>query len=185
MLITSFFSLALLGTSPAQAGNGVDHYVIPVQLDAAATPGPKFDAARCRGIADLSSKAQPMFQQKENGEWECSYLLDYTETGHTPSVFIQIRGVEPGRWSSFRLKLNFGSILSRQALGGRAASIVYTLIGDQTPLRELGVTLAGGRDFELLFNGMSLKYKQERFDKTRFNLSGTNAPNPNKETTEQ
>ncbi|MDQ1184611.1 DUF6030 family protein [Agrobacterium larrymoorei] len=134
-----------------------------------------FNAARCRGIADISSKTQPLFQLKENGEWECTYLVEYHETGHSPSLFIQVRGSDTNRWNSFRLKLNFGSLLSRQVLGGRAAAIVYTLIGDQSPLRELDMTLALGREFELSFSGITLRYKQEAFDASRYNLSGVQA----------
>jgi hypothetical protein len=136
------------------------------------TPG--FDEMKCRRIADLSSPSRPVFIQKPDGEWECSYQLEYSETGHTPSVFLQIRGFEPGVWSSFRLKLNFGSLLSRQVLGDRAASLVYALIGDQTPMRELSVTLGAGREFEASFESITLRYRQERFDATRYNLSGTN-----------
>ena len=134
-----------------------------------------FNATRCRGIADISSKSPPLFQVRENGEWECTYLLEYPETGHSPSLFIQIRGVHADRWSSFRLKLNFGSLLSRQVLGGRAAAIIYTLIGDQSPLRELDVTLALGREFDISFGGVSLRYKKEAFDTSRYNLFGGNS----------
>ncbi|NTJ43927.1 hypothetical protein G6L28_15100 [Agrobacterium larrymoorei] len=133
----------------------------------------KFDATRCRAIADLSSKSLPSFSSKDNGEWECTYLLEYPETGHAPSLFIQIRGFEPGQWKNFRLKLNFGSLLSRQVLGKRAANLVYMLVGEQTPIRQMDATLAEGREFELSFEGITLRYKRELFDTSRFNLFGT------------
>ncbi len=144
-----------------------------VQLNAPREAVADFNALRCKGIGDLSSPNKPVFTEKGNGEWECTYLQEYPETGHTPSVFLQIRGVEAGVWSSFRLKLNFGSLLSRQVLGTRAANLVYTLIGNDTPMRELDVTLAAGREFEIAFGGITLKYLQERMDQTRFNVFGT------------
>lgn len=145
-------------------------------LVSASDSAPVFDAAHCRAIADLSAKNPPSFTAKENGEWECTYLLEYPETGHTPSLFIQVRGVEPGKWTSFRLKLNFGSLLSRQVLGMRAANLVYTLTGEQTPIRQLDAVLAEGREFELSFDTINLRYRQERMDTARFNLFGANTP---------
>lgn len=138
------------------------------------TPG--FDETKCRRIADLSSPSRPVFTEKPDGEWECSYQLEYSETGHKPSVFLQIRGFEPGAWSSFRVKLNFGSLLSRQVLGDRAANLTYALIGDETPMRELAVTLGAGREFEASFGGITLRYRKERFNESRFNLSGARVP---------
>ena len=162
--------------SARDAGLSLAQAATDVTARTTSAPGvvPSFDEMKCRRIADLSSPSRPVFIEKPDGEWECSYQLEYTETGHTPSVFLQIRGFEPGVWSSFRLKLNFGSILSRQVLGDRAASLVYALIGDQTPMRELSVTLGAGHEFEASFEGITLRYRQERFDTTRYNLSGTN-----------
>ena len=146
----------------------------PTMPAAPVTPG--FDETKCRRIADLSSPSRPVFTEKPDGEWECSYQLEYSETGHKPSVFLQIRGFEPGAWSSFRVKLNFGSLLSRQVLGDRAASLTYALIGDETPMRELAVTLGAGREFEASFGGITLRYRKERFNESRFNLSGARVP---------
>ncbi|MDQ1194385.1 DUF6030 family protein [Agrobacterium sp. SORGH_AS 787] len=175
MLNISVLLLSLAGSGLGGTPNDSDIAYRQVDFSTPSNVRSSFTAARCRSIADISSKVQPLFQVKENGEWECTYLLEYPETGHSPSLFIQIRGVHPERWSSFRLKLNFGSLLSRQLLGGRAAAIVYTLIGDQSPLRELDVTLALGRQFDISFSGITLRYKQEAFDASRYNLSGGNA----------
>jgi hypothetical protein len=175
MLRIWFLFLSLAGTEIGGAIRDPDTTYRQVDFSTQLNVRSGFTAARCRGIADISSKVRPLFQVKENGEWECTYLLEYPETGHSPSLFIQVRGVHPEQWSSFRLKLNFGSLLSRQVLGGRAAAIVYTLIGDQSPLRELDVTLALGREFDLSFSGITLRYKQEAFDASRYNLYGGNA----------
>jgi hypothetical protein len=148
-----------------------------VRISAPNSEAPRFDATRCRGIADLSNTSRPVFIEKSDGQWECSYLLEYHETTHNPSVFIQIRGIQAGIWSSFRVKLNFGSLLSRQVLGARAAALIYALIGDKTPARDLATSLAAGRDFEISFDSIVLKYKRERFDDARYNFTGTNLSN--------
>ncbi|UHS63249.1 hypothetical protein HRR99_16745 [Agrobacterium vaccinii] len=147
-----------------------------VQSTPSASTTPAFTAAQCHGIADLSTKSRPVFTQRDNGEWECSYMIEYKETGHTPSLFLQIRGTESGIWSNFRLKLNFGSLLSRQVLGARAANLVYLLVGTNTPVKDLDAVLASGRDLEMSFDGVTLKYKQERLDTNRFNLFGSRTP---------
>lgn len=176
MFAFTFLIVALFSPAAMQASGDVEPPIALAQMEIPQRATGNFDAARCRGIAELTTQTPPMFIQKENGEWECSYMLEYPETGHSPSVFVQIRGIEPGVWSSFRLKLNVGSLLSRQVLGNRAANLVYELIGDQMPMRELGAVLAAGQEFELSFDGVKLTYRQERFDKMRYNLSGTNAP---------
>lgn len=139
-------------------------------------PVRNFDATRCKALADLSQKAAPTFTQMPNGDWECNSLLEFPETGRTPSLFIQIRGNKDGRWTYFRLKLNFGSPLSRQILSERALSVIHMLIGDRTPMKDLTAKLAAGQEFESALAGAKVRYKQEGMDKSRFNLFGTNSP---------
>ncbi len=177
MLISSIFSLFLVGIS-AQPGMSADIRRVAaaadyIQIQAGPEPSPHFGASQCRSIADLSASSRPVFNTAENGEWECSYQLEYSETGHTPSLFIQIRGIEPGVWSSFRIKLNFGSLLSRQVLGARAANLVNLLVGTNNPLGNLEAVLATGRELEITFDDVTLKYQQERLDPNRFNLFGS------------
>ncbi|MDQ1196828.1 DUF6030 family protein [Agrobacterium sp. SORGH_AS 787] len=135
-----------------------------------------FDAARCKALADLSQKEAPTFTQMPSGEWECNSLLEFPETGRTPSLFIQIRGNKDGRWTYFRLKLNFGSSLSRQTLSERAVSIIHLLIGERTSTTDLATSLAAGQEFESTIAGAKVRYKQEGMDKSRFNFFGTNSP---------
>jgi hypothetical protein len=177
MLISSIFSLFLVGVSAQpgmdaalrRAAAAADY----IQVQAAPSPTSHFGASQCRSIADLSASNKPVFITTENGEWECTYQLEYSETGHTPSLFIQIRGIEPGVWSSFRIKLNFGSLLSRQVLGARAANLVNLLVGTNNPLGNLEGVLATGRELEITFDDVTLKYQQERLDPNRFNLFGS------------
>ncbi len=176
MLVAAILSLLLVGGDAGLAttsGAQVTPAVQQAQQDTSTSPASSFNAPRCQGMADLSSPNRPVFIEKQNGEWECTYLLEYSETGHSPSVFIQIRGVAAGTWNSFRLKLNFGSLLSRQVLATRAASLVNSLFGTKTPLTDLDGMLASGREFELTFDGVTLKYRQERMDENRFNLFGS------------
>lgn len=78
-------------------------------------------------------------------------------------------------WSSFRLKLNFGSVLSRQALASQAASLVRVIVGEQIHVKELAKLLAAQKDFAITLGRIELVYKRERLDETRFNLTGTEA----------
>lgn len=180
MLVVAVISLFLLGGDAARtAAMGDPHadaMVHNIQSAPSIGMAPTFTAAQCQSIADLSATSRPVFIQKNNGEWECSYLIDYAETGHTPSLFLQIRGMEPGIWSNFRLKLNFGSLLSRQVLGARAANLVYLLVGPNIPIKDLDAVLASGRELEMSFDSVTLKYKQERVDTNRFNLFGSHKP---------
>lgn len=184
MLTSYIFSLFLVGVV-AQPGTNVDILrreagVDYVQSQAAPSSTPNFAAFQCSSIADLSASSRPVFTKTDNGDWECSSMLEYSETGHTPSLFIQIRGIEPGVWSSFRVKLNFGSLLSRQVLGARAANLIHLLVGTNTPLRDLEGVLASGRELEITFDDVTLKYRQERLDPNRFNLFGSKKLSPQK-----
>lgn len=136
----------------------------------------RFDQKRCIGFADLELADRPVFTQEEGGEWECSYLLEYPETSHRPSIFVLVRGVQAETWSSFRLKLNFGSVLSRQALATEAAFLVRTIVGQHIHVKELATMLAAQKDFTITLGRIELAYKRERLDETRFNLTGTEAP---------
>lgn len=177
MLIVAFLSFVALSmndsltvrvTTPAPAQQtAAKEGRIPIRT---------FDAARCRGLSDLSQKNPPTFMQSESGDWECNSLLEFPETGRTPSLFIQIRGNKDGGWTYFRLKLNFGSPLSRQILNERAISVVKILIGNETPIKDLAAKLAAGQEFESTLAGAKLRYKQEGMEKSRFNLFGTNSP---------
>jgi len=180
MLVVAVISLILLSGDMARSAVMKNPQGDPSLQHIQSTPSdnttPTFTAAQCHGIADLSTTSRPVFTQRDNGEWECSYMIEYKETGHTPSLFLQIRGTESGIWSNFRLKLNFGSLLSRQVLGARAANLVYLLVGTNTPVKDLDAVLASGRDLEMSFDGVTLKYKQERLDTNRFNLFGSRTP---------
>ncbi|MGV1871971.1 MULTISPECIES: DUF6030 family protein [Agrobacterium] len=184
MLIPLIISLYLVSGSaqPGTADNKTRHpaRVEHVQWKVPPRNSPSFAESQCRSIADLSVSSRPVFTVTENGEWECTYLIEYSETGHKPSLFIQIRGLDPGIWSSFRLKLNFGSPLSRQVLGAQAADLVYLLIGTNTPVRDLDAMLAAGRELEMTFDDVTLKYRQERTDSNRFNLFGSKKLGPEK-----
>lgn len=136
----------------------------------------RFDQRRCSGFTDLELADRPIFTQHEGGEWECSYLLEYPETSHRPSIFVLVRGVEAERWINFRLKLNFGSMLSRQALASQAAFMVRAIVGEHIRVKELATMLAAQKDFTVTLGKIELVYKRERLDETRFNLSGTAAP---------
>ncbi|MCJ8521140.1 hypothetical protein ABID21_004220 [Pseudorhizobium tarimense] len=92
-------------------------------------PHPDFDEADCRSLALLSQTSVPEFRSYVNGGWECSYLLEFPETGLSSSVFIQVRGDVYGAWSNFRIKLNFGSHLSRQNLASVTVGLVDRLAG--------------------------------------------------------
>lgn len=188
MLLASIISLSLLGVElqPAtasdisQSPNTALHHV---QWSPTVSTFFGFDEKRCLAIAELSAPEKPVFTAQDTGDWQCTYVIDYAETGHKPSLFLQIRGMEPGVWSNFRIKLNFGSVLSRQVLGARAANIVYSLLGTNMPLKELEVVLASGLDMEIAFGSVTLKYRQERGDTNRYNLFGTRAitrPEPDK-----
>ncbi|WP_320201890.1 DUF6030 family protein [Agrobacterium sp. rho-13.3] len=186
MLFASLLSLVLLafdadGFGGAPATKAINPLYLKLdgaetfQISSPSVPVPSFNRQRCRGIADLSLASRPVFTERENGGWECVYVLEYSETGHSPSVFVQIRGLKAGTWSSFRLKLNFGSILSRQVLSARAAALVHALIGNREPIKGLAAELAEGHDFDRSFNRITLKYRQERLDNSRYNLTGVNA----------
>lgn len=138
-----------------------------------ARPATRFDGNRCRGLADLGAGERPAFLARESGEWECSYLIDYPETSHQPSVFVVIRGVKAEVWSNFRLKLNFGSVLSRQELASQAAQLVQAIVGERIHVKDLAAMLAAQKDFTIAFGNIEFVYKRERMDETRFNLTGT------------
>lgn len=178
MLLASIISLSLLGveTRPATASDVLrppNTILHTVQWSPTVSTFFGFDEKRCLAIADLSATEKPAFIGQDTGEWQCTYVIDYAETGHKPSLFLQIRGVEPGVWSNFRIKLNFGSLLSRQVLAARATTIVSSLIGTNMPLKDLEVVLASGQDLEIAFGEATLKYKQERGDTNRYNLFGS------------
>ncbi|WP_243257877.1 DUF6030 family protein [Rhizobium skierniewicense] len=191
MLLASIISLFVLSveTRPAtvlhvsQSPKTQRH---PVQGSPSVSTFFGFDEKRCLGIAELSSSEKPVFTAYDTGEWQCTYVIDYAETGHKPSLFLQIRGVEPGVWNNFRIKLNFGSVLSRQVLAARAANIVYSLFGTNMALKDLETVLASGLDMEIAFGEASLKYRQERGDPNRYNLFGTRTtPQPQPDKAEQ
>lgn len=137
------------------------------RFDRILKPIPNFGADRCLGMANLSVAGRPAFRQHENG-WECTYLLEYRETGQQPSLFVQIRGAETGVWSSFRVKFKFGSHLSRQVLGGDAAKIVYLLTGNR--VSDLNELFAARQDFEMPLNDLMLKFVREAGEANSFNL---------------
>lgn len=177
MLMISVLSLAL---TPIDTAKATLRIASPPPIQAvskgARLPAKTFDASRCRGISDLSQKKPPVFQEGANGEWECTSFLEFPETGHAPSIFVQIRGAKGESWSTFRLKLNFGSPLSRQSLSEKAVAIIESLIGDRTQLEELRTRLAARQEFESSIAGIGLRYRQEGMDPTRFNLFGKNIP---------
>ena len=177
MLIVALLSLVGITMNDVQTVRVIDS---PPLQQIAAKEGRisihNFDAVRCKAVADLSQKAPPTFTQMPSGDWECNSLLEFPETGRTPSLFIQIRGNKDGRWTYVRLKLNFGSPLSRQVLSERAVSVMHMLIGDRTSVKDLPAKLAAGQEFESTVAGAKVRYKQEGMDKSRFNLFGTNSP---------
>lgn len=177
MLMISILSLALM---PIDTASATLRIASPPLAQAASKgarlPAKAFDVARCLGMSDLSQKNRPVFQEGPNGEWECMSFLEFPETGHNPSIFIQIRGAKGESWSTFRLKLNFGSLLSSQSLSERAVDIIEALIGDRTPMEELRAKLAARQEFETSIAGVGLRYRQEGMDPTRFNLFGSNIP---------
>lgn len=177
MLIVAFLSFVALSMNDGQTAQVTDP-ILPQQTAAkeGRLPVRIFDAARCRGLSDLSQKSPPTFMRAESGDWECNSLLEFPETGRTPSLFIQIRGNKDGPWTYFRLKFNFGSPLSHQILGERATSVIKMLIGNETPTKDLAARLAAGQEFESTLAGAKLRYKQEGMEKSRFNLFGTNSP---------
>lgn len=180
MLVVPIFSLLFLGGYPVQptatSAVGPDALVHNIQFASSASAPQTFNASKCQSLADLSGISRPVFTQRENGEWECSYLMEYKETGHSPSLFLLIRGMEPNVWSNFRIKLNFGSLLSRQVLGARASNVIFRLVGTNTPLKDLGPMMASGRELEMSFDGIILKYQQERTDPNRYNFFGSLKP---------
>lgn len=191
MLLASIISLSLLGVAlqlatASDASQSPNTTLHPAQWSPTVSTFFGFDEKRCLGIADLSSPEKPVFTTHDTGEWQCTYVIDYAETGHKPSLFLQIRGVEPGVWNNFRIKLNFGSVLSRQVLAARAANIVYSLLGTNMPLKDLEVVLASELDMEIAFGEATLKYRQERGDPNRYNLFGTRTmPEPQPDKAEQ
>lgn len=142
---------------------------------------PAFDRADCQSLASLPQTSLPEYQSYENGGWECSHLLEFPETGFSSSVFIQVRGDVASVWTNFRIKLNFGSHLSRQNLASVTVGFVDRLVGLGVANKDaLEDALARQTAFTTSVDGVAMRYWQEPIDERRFHLmgSGNNSAGP-------
>ncbi|WJR67346.1 DUF6030 family protein [Neorhizobium sp. CSC1952] len=135
----------------------------------------------CNSIAE-DGQEPPSLVTGESGSWECTNLREYAAPEGRSSLFVQMRGMQDGTFSGFRIKFNLGDGGMRTSLGDEASRLVAAGIRPLPASADMEAALKqklmSGTDFYFLLGYYPITFKQEISEATRFNMIAVNRPVP-------
>lgn len=163
------------GTVLPTAGTTGWPWRLPPAEDKSALQLHRVPADICNAMAE-DGPERPSFTTRENGTWECSTFREHAAS----SVFVQMRGLPDGSFSSFRIKFNLDADGMTESLGDEAARLVAAGIRPLATNTELEAALIqklmSQTDFYFLLGYYPVTFKREFGEASRFNMIAVNPP---------